>query len=64
MNFLQKCSRRPGNELLNLDIANIDIESGVKPQEKGKEARMTKALNNLNGQAGLGDCVQKIVSSS
>ena len=35
------------SKYLNLDIANIDIESWVKSQEKGKETRMTEALNNL-----------------
>ena len=35
------------SKYLNLDIANIDVESWVKSQEKGKETRMTEALNNL-----------------
>ena len=35
------------SKYLNLDIANIDVESWVKSQEKGKETRMTEALNDL-----------------
>ena len=45
--------QRHGTEHLNLDIANIDIESRVKSQEKGKEARMTEALNNLKGSSNI-----------
>ena len=38
----------------NLDISNIDVESGVETQEKRKKARMAKTQNHLGRKSSNG----------